>query len=57
MKEQPTLTLIRHYMRGSMGFIVVSFLLYIIDMASFILPPFFQQVYTDNIITMKKQLQ
>ncbi len=53
MKEQPTLTLIRHYMRGSMGFIVVSFLLYLIDMASFILPPFFQQIYTDNIITMK----
>ena len=53
MKEQSTLTLIRHYMRGSMGFIVVTFLLYLIDMASFILPPFFQQVYTDNIITLK----
>ena len=48
-----TLTLIRHYMHGSMGFIVVTFLLYIIDMVSFLLPPFFQQVYTDNIITMK----
>lgn len=53
MKEQSTLTLIRHYMRGSMGFIVVTFLLYLIDMASYMMPPFFQQIYTDNIITLK----
>lgn len=53
MKEQSTLTLVRHYMRGSMGFIVVTFLLYLIDMASYLFPPFFQQIYTDNIITLK----
>lgn len=48
-----TLTLIKHYMRGSMGFIAVTFLIYVIDMASYMLPPFFQQIYTDNIITLK----
>jgi ABC-type bacteriocin/lantibiotic exporter with double-glycine peptidase domain len=48
-----TTALIAHYMKGSMGFIVFTLLLYVIDMASYLLPPFFQQVFTDNIITMK----
>ena len=48
-----TVTLIAHYMKGSMGFIVFTLLLYVIDMASYLLPPFFQQVFTDNIIILK----
>ena len=48
-----TIALMVRYMRGCMGFIGVTFLLYIIDVASFMFPPFFQQIYTDNIITMK----
>ena len=48
-----TLKLMSHFMRGGMGFFLVSFLLLIIDLASYILPPFFQQIYTDNIITRK----
>lgn len=52
-ETKSTWTLVRHYMKGSAGFIVVSFLLLIVDLASYLLPPFFQQVYTDNIITRK----
>ena len=48
-----TLSLISHFLRGGVGFFVVSFLLLIVDLASYILPPFFQQVYTDNVITHK----
>ena len=48
-----TLKLMSRFMKGSTGFFVVSFLLLIIDLASYILPPFFQQVYTDNVITRK----
>ena len=48
-----TLKLIRQFMKGGTGFFVVSFVLLIVDLASYILPPFFQQVYTDNIITHK----
>lgn len=48
-----TATLIRHFNRGCQGFFLVTFLLLIGDMASYLLPPFFQQVYTDNIITQK----
>ena len=51
--SKSTLTLIRHFMKGGTGFFVVSVLLLIVDLASYILPPFFQQVYTDNIITRK----
>ena len=49
----PTSTLLRHFNRGCKGFFVVTFLLLIGDMASYLLPPFFQQVFTDNIITHK----
>lgn len=48
-----TITLIAHYMKGSMGFIVVISMLYFIDMFSYLIPPFIQQVFTDNIITNK----
>ena len=48
-----TLKLIRRFNRGCKGFFIVTFLLLIGDMASYLLPPFFQQVYTDNIITQK----
>ena len=48
-----TVTLIRRFNRGCQGFFIVTFLLLIGDMASYLLPPFFQQVYTDNIITRK----
>ena len=51
--SKSTMTLIRHFMKGGTGFFVVSVLLLIVDLASYILPPFFQQVYTDNIITRK----
>ena len=53
MKSSGTTGLILRYMRGSMGFFLVTFLLLIGDMASHLLPPFFQQVFTDNIITRK----
>ena len=46
-------TLIRRFNRGCQGFFLVTFLLLLADMASYLLPPFFQQVYTDNIITHK----
>ena len=48
-----TATLIRRFNRGCQGFFLVTFLLLIGDMVSYLLPPFFQQVYTDNIITHK----
>ena len=48
-----TTTLLRRFNRGAKGFFVVTFLLLIGDMASYLLPPFFQQVFTDNIITRK----
>ena len=51
--SMPTSTLLRHFNRGCKGFFVVTFLLLIGDMASYLLPPFFQQVFTDNIITHK----
>ena len=51
--SKSTMALIRHYMKGGVGFFVASFLLLIVDLASYILPPFFQQVYTDSIITRK----
>lgn len=48
-----TVTLIAHYMKGCAGFIVVISMLYFIDMFSYLIPPFIQQVFTDNIITNK----
>ena len=48
-----TVALMTRYMKGSMGFIVVISMLYFIDMFSYLIPPFIQQVFTDNIITNK----
>jgi len=53
MDAMSTSKLIRRFNRGCKGFFIVTFLLLIGDMASYLLPPFFQQVYTDNIITHK----
>ena len=53
MKHNGTGALILRYTRGCKGFFVVTFLLLVGDMASHLLPPFFQQVFTDNIITRK----
>lgn len=52
-ESKSTLALIGRFIRGCRGFFQVTFLLLIADMASYLLPPFFQQVYTDNIITHK----
>ena len=40
-------------MRGCMAFFWVTFLLYLVDIVAYLLAPFFQQIYTDNIITRK----
>ena len=48
-----TAKLIRYFMRGSMGFFAVTFVLYFVDIPTYLLPPFFQQIFTDNIITRK----
>ena len=48
-----TLKLIARFNRGSLSFFVVTTLLLLGDMAAHLLPPLFQQVYTDNIITHK----
>ena len=44
---------IRHFMRGCMAFFWVTFLLYFVDIIAYLLVPFFQQIYTDNVITRK----
>ena len=51
--SRSTASLIRHFMRGCMAFYWVTFLLYFVDIVAYLLAPFFQQVYTDNIITRK----
>lgn len=48
-----TIALMTRYMKGSMGIVVVISILYFIDMFSYLIPPFIQQVFTDNIITNK----
>jgi ABC-type bacteriocin/lantibiotic exporter with double-glycine peptidase domain len=52
-KNKSTTALILHFMRGCMAFYWVTFLLYFVDIVAYLLAPFFQQVYTDNIITRK----
>ena len=52
-KNKSTAALIRHFMRGGMAFFWATFLLYLVDILAYLLIPFFQQVYTDNIITRK----
>ena len=48
-----TLKLISRFNKGGIGFFVVTTLLLLGDMAAHLLPPLFQQVYTDNIIVRK----
>lgn len=51
--SRSTAVLIRHFMQGCMAFYWVTFLLYFVDIVAYLLAPFFQQVYTDNVITRK----
>lgn len=44
---------LRYFMKGNFMFVVSGLLAYIIGDAVSLLPPLFQQVYTDNIITHK----
>ena len=44
---------LRYFLRGNMMFVVSGMAAYIIGNAVSLLPPLFQQVYTDNIITHK----
>ena len=48
-----TLKLLSRFNKGSLSFFLVTTLLLLGDMAAHLLPPLFQQVYTDNIITHK----
>ena len=52
-QNSSTIALVGRFVRGSIGFIVVVSVLYFIDLFSYLIPPFIQQVYTDNIITHK----
>lgn len=45
--------LVARFIRGSIGFFVITTVLLLGDMVSHLLPPLFQQVFTDNIITNK----
>ena len=51
--NRSTVSLVRHFMRGCMSFFWVTFLLYLVNMVAYLVAPFFQQVFTDNIITRK----
>ena len=51
--NKSTAALILHFMRGCMAFFWVTFLLYFVDIIAYLLLPFFQQIYTDNVITRK----
>ena len=44
---------LRYFLRGNMMFVVSGMAAYIVGNAVSLLPPLFQQVYTDNIITHK----
>ncbi len=52
-KEKTTWELLRRFMKGGGTLIAVSVLLYVITIGMDLFPPFFQQVFTDNIITGK----
>lgn len=51
--NKSTVALIRHFMRGCMAFFWVTFLLYFVDIVAYLVTPFIQQIYTDNVITRK----
>ena len=44
---------LRYFLKGNILFVMNSIMPYTIDMVACIFPPLFQQVYTDNIITLK----
>ena len=44
---------LRYFLKGNFMFVVSGLMAYIIGDAVSLLPPLFQQVYTDNIITHK----
>ena len=44
---------LRYFLKGNFMFVVSGFVAYIIGNAVSLLPPLFQQVFTDNIITRK----
>lgn len=52
-EKKTTIGLLYRFMKVGKPLIVLSVLLYAITMAMNLFPPFFQQVYTDNIITKK----
>ena len=51
--ELTVLSALRYFLKGNMAFAIAGIVVYVINLAVNILPPFFQQVYTDNIITHK----
>jgi ABC-type bacteriocin/lantibiotic exporter with double-glycine peptidase domain len=51
--ELSMMSALRYFLRGNMLFAIAGILVYVINTAIYILPPFFQQVYTDNVITRK----
>ena len=51
--ELTVLSALKYFLKGNMAFAIAGIVVYVINLAVCILPPFFQQVYTDNIITHK----
>ena len=51
--EKTTWGLLRRFMKGGGMLVTISVLLYVITIGITLFPPFFQQVFTDNIITGK----
>ena len=47
------LSALRYFLKGNMIFALGGIVVYILNIAVYIFPPCFQQVYTDNIITHK----
>lgn len=55
-RHQPGLTVLsalKYFLKGNMMFAAAGLVVYTINLATNLFPPFFQQVYTDNIITHK----
>ena len=51
--EKTTWGLLSRFMKGGYRLILISLLLYTISIGMTLFPPFFQQVFTDNILTGK----
>ena len=47
------LSALKYFLKGNMMFAAAGLVVYTINLATNLFPPFFQQVYTDNIITHK----